>query len=155
MATIGIATALPSLILGPIAGALVDRVDRRKAMLWMNVINAVIFGSAALLLFAELLQVWHVYLLTAASATGMAFHRPSLQSSIPNLVSADQLTRANSLYQISRGVCGIVGLLLGCVPVGLIGVARTLWLDAGTFLAAGVSLLLVAIASPRTSGADG
>jgi len=154
VAAIGIAAELPSLILGPIAGALVDRMDRRRVMLWMNVINAAIFGSAAFLLFADLLQVWHAYLLTSASATAMAFHRPSLQSSIPNLVSAEQLTRANSLYQISRGMCGIVGLSLGGVLVGLIGVAPTLWLDAATFLMAGASLLLVAIPSPQTSQVD-
>jgi DHA3 family macrolide efflux protein-like MFS transporter len=154
VAAIGIAAALPSLILGPIAGALVDRMDRRKVMLWTDLINVAIFGSAASLLFADMLQVWHVYLFTAAGATSMALHRPALQSSIPNLVPAEQLTHANSLYQISRGVCGIVGLLMGGVLVGLIGVAPTLGLDAVTFLIAGTSLLLVAIASPRTSAID-
>ena len=154
VAAIGIAAALPSLILGPIAGALVDRLDRRKVMLWMNLINTVIFGLAAGLLFADLLQAWHAYVFTAASTTAMAFHRPSLQSSIPNLVSEEQLTRANSLYQISRGISGIIGLLLGGILVGLIGVAPTLWLDAATFLMAGMSLLLVVISSPRTSRVD-
>lgn len=151
VAGIGIAAALPSLLLGPIAGAIVDRLDRRKVLFGMNLINTVIFGSAAFLMSIELLQVWHVYVFTAVSATAMAFHRPSLQSSIPNLVSEEQLTRANSLYQISRGICGIVGLLLGGILVGLIGVAPTLWLDAATFLVAGMSLLLVAFPSPRTS----
>lgn len=148
---IGIATALPSLILGPIAGACVDRMDRRKVMLWTDLINALLFVGAALLLFLDILQVWQAYLFAAASATAMAFHRPALQSSIPNLVPEEQLTRANSMYQISRGVCGIVGLSLGGILVGFIGVAPTLWLDAFTFAVAGVSLLLVAIASPRMS----
>ena len=149
VAAIGIAAALPSLLLGPIAGAIVDRVDRRKVMLWMNLINVGIFGLAAFLMSRDVLQVWHVYVFTVASATAMAFHRPSLQSSIPNLVPEEQLTRANSLYQISRGVCGVVGLLLGGVLVDLIGVAPTLWLDAATFLMAGISLLLVAFSSPK------
>jgi len=155
VATIGIAAALPSLLLGPIAGALVDRMDRRKVMLWMNLINTGIFGSAAFLMSRDVLQVWHVYVFTAASAMAMAFHRPSLQSSIPNLVPEEQLTRANSLYQISRGICGLVGLLLGGILVGLIGVAPTLWLDATTFLLAGISLLLVAIPSPKSSRGEG
>ncbi|MCK5828182.1 MFS transporter, partial [Candidatus Bipolaricaulota bacterium] len=52
------------------------------------------------------------------------------------------------------GMCGIVGLSLGGVLVGLIGVTPTLWLDAATFLLAGVSLLLAAIPSPQTSQVD-
>ena len=150
VAAIGIAAALPSLFLGPIAGAIVDRLDRRKVMMSMDAVNAVVFGAAAFLMARDLLVVWHVYLFTAVSASAMAFHRPSLQSSIPNLVDENQLTQANSLYQISRGICGIVGLLLGGILVGTIGVVSTLWLDAATFLIAGFSLLLVAFASPRT-----
>jgi len=151
VAAIGIAAALPSLLLGPIAGAIVDRLDRRKVLIGMNVINAAIFGSAAFLMFAGVLQVWHVYVFTAVSATALAFHRPSLQSSIPNLVGEEQLTRANSLYQISRGISGFAGLLLGGILVGLIGVTPTLVVDAATFLLAAISLLLVAFPSPRTS----
>ncbi len=154
-AAIGIATALPSLILGPMAGALVDRLDRRKVMLWTDLINALLFAGAALLLFMDLLQVWQAYLFAAASATATAFHRPALQSSIPNLVSQEQLTRANSMYQISRGICGIVGLFLGGVLVGFIGFAPTLWLDAFTFAIAGFSLLFVFIASPKASRVEG
>lgn len=148
-AMMGIAAALPSLILGPIAGAYVDRMDRRKVMFWTDLINALIFASAAYLLFTDMLQVWQAYLFAAASATALAFHRPALQSSIPNLVPEEQLTKANSMYQISRGFCGIVGLSLGGVLVGFIGVAPTLWLDAFTFAVAGASLVLVSIASPK------
>lgn len=151
IAVIGIAAALPSLLLGPVAGAIVDRLDRRKVLIGMNLINAVILGSAAFLMFSHVLQVWHVYVLTAVSATAMAFHRPSLQSSIPNLVEKEQLTRANSFYQISRGISGLMGLLLGGILVGLIGVTPTLVVDAATFFLAAVSLLLVAFPSPRTS----
>ena len=151
VAAIGIAAALPSLLLGPVAGAIVDRLDRRKVMIGMNLINAIIFGAAAFLMFANVLQVWHVYVFTGLSATAMAFHRPSLRSSIPNLVREEQLTRANSFYQISRGICGLGGLLLGGILVGSIGVVPTLVLDAATFLLAGISLLLVAFPSPRTS----
>ena len=154
VAALGIAAALPSLLLGPIAGAIVDRHDRRKVMIGMDLINTATFASAALLMLAGALQVWHAYLFAAVSAAAMAFHRPSLQSSIPNLVGAEQLTLANSFYQISRGSCGFVGLLLGGVLVGLIGVTPTLALDAVTFLLAGVSLLSVAFPSPRTSRGD-
>lgn len=154
-AAIGIAAAIPNLLLGPVAGAMVDRFDRRTILCAMDWLNACIYAVAAFLLAFDRLGIWHVYILTALSATAMAFHRPSLQSSIPNLVKKDDLTQANSLYQISRGVCGLVGLLLGGILVASIGVAPTLWLDAGTFFLAGLSLLLVSFASPRVCRGEG
>ncbi len=155
IATVGIAAALPNLVLGPIAGACIDRVDRRKVMIAVNVINGLLVGAAGFLLVSQALQVWEVYLLTVLSSTAMAFHRPSLQASIPNLVGRDQLTRANSFYQVSHSISGLIGLALGGVLVGLIGTAPTLWFDAATFLFAGSSLLFAAFPSPKTSEGRG
>ncbi len=155
IAVIGIAAALPTLLLGPIAGAYVDRTDRRKVMIAMNLVNAVILGTAAFLMFNGALQVWHAYVLTVLSATATSFHRPALQSSIPNLVEKGQLTRANSLYQISRGISGMIGLLLGGILVGFLGPAPTFVLDSATFVLAGLSLLAVAFTSPRTGEVAG
>jgi len=148
-AAIGIAAALPSFILGPFAGAIVDRYDRRKVMRTMDLINAILYAAAAAMMFSGALRVWHVYLFAALSAVATAFHRPALRSSIPNLVTNDQLTMANSFYQISRGVCGFIGLLLGGILVGWIGEAPTLLLDGATFALAGLSLSWVSFASPR------
>jgi DHA3 family macrolide efflux protein-like MFS transporter len=155
IAVVGIAAALPSLLLGPLAGAFIDRVDRRRVMIAVNAINGLLVGAAGFLLVSQALQVWEVYLLTVLSSTAMAFHRPSLQASIPNLVGKDQLTRANSFYQVSRSVSGLIGLALGGVLVGLIGTAPTLWFDAATFFLAGGSLLFAAFPSPRTSEGQG
>lgn len=148
-AAIGIAAAIPSFLLGPFAGAIVDRYDRRRVMQTMDLINAVLYAVASAMMFTGALRVWHVYLFAALSAVATAFHRPALRASIPNLVSQVQLTAANSYYQISRGVCGFVGLLLGGILVGWIGVAPTLLLDGATFALAGLSLALVSFPSPR------
>jgi DHA3 family macrolide efflux protein-like MFS transporter len=155
IAVVGITAALPSLLLGPIAGACIDRVDRRSVMIAVNAINGLLVGAAGVLLVSQALQVWEVYLLTVLSSTAMAFHRPALQASIPNLVEKDQLTRANSFYQVSRSVSGLIGLALGGVLVGLIGTAPTLWFDAATFFLAGGSLLFAAFPSPRTLEGQG
>ena len=155
IAAVGIAAALPSLFLGPIAGAYSDRLDRRRVMMAMNAVNGLIVGAVGFLLLSNALQVWHVYLCTALCATASAFHRPALQASIPNLVEKQQLTRANSFHQVSRSASGLVGLALGGVLVGLIGTAPALWFDAATFLLAGGSLLLTAFPSPRMSEGRG
>jgi len=155
VAGMGIAAAVPTLFLGPFAGACVDRWDRRRVMLATDVLNAIILGAAAFLMFTGNLELWHAYSFAVASAIITAFHRPALQSSIPNLVKKEQLTRANSLYQISRGVSGMIGLLLGGLLVGFLGPAPTFVLDGATFALAGFSLCFVAFSSPRSGeGSD-
>ncbi|HDL86342.1 MAG TPA: MFS transporter, partial [Candidatus Acetothermia bacterium] len=119
LAGVAIASALPTLFLGPIAGVFIDRLDRRKLMLAMDLVNGIIIGTAATLLLIGRLQVWEIYLFTALASTATLFHRPSLQSSIPNLVPGEQLTKANSLYQISAGAAGIAGPAVGGILVGM------------------------------------
>jgi len=149
LAGVAIATVLPTFFLGPIAGVFIDRLDRRRLMLAMDLVNGVIIGTAATLLFIGRLQIWQIYLFSILSSTATVFHRPSLQSSIPNLVEPEQLTKANSLYQISNGITGVVGPALGGILVGFIGSGPTMWVDAITFFVAGISLFLVAFPSPR------
>ena len=81
LAGVAIATALPTLFLGPIAGVFIDRLDRRKLMLAMNLVNGLIIGAAATLLLIGLLQIWEIYVFTILVSTATLFHRPSLQSS--------------------------------------------------------------------------
>ncbi len=149
LAGVAIAAALPVLFLGPLAGVFVDRLDRRRLMLAMDLANGVIIGTAATLLMIGVLQVWEIYLFTILASTATVFHRPALQSSIPNLVSQGELMRANGLYQLSAGAAGIAGPAVGGILVGMIGSGDTMLLDAGTFLLAAVSLALASFPSPR------
>ena len=149
LAGVAIAAALPILFLGPIAGVFIDRLDRRRLMLSMDLVNGLIIGTAATLLLIGTLHVWEIYLFTVLASTATLFHRPSLQSSIPNLVPKEQLTKANSLYQISAGAAGIAGPAIGGILVGMIGSGATMWIDAATFTIAGLSLLASSFPSPR------
>ena len=155
LAGVAIATALPTLFFGPIAGVFIDRLDRRKLMLAMNLVNGLIIGAAAILLLIGLLQIWEIYVFTILASTATLFHRPSLQSSIPNLVPGEQLTKANSLYQISSGAAGIAGPALGGILVGMIGSGPTMWVDAFTFLIAAISLVASSFPSPRMHAGRG
>ncbi|MCD6494996.1 MFS transporter [Candidatus Bipolaricaulota bacterium] len=155
LAGVAIATALPTLFFGPIAGVFIDRLDRRKLMLAMNLVNGLIIGAAATLLLIGLLQIWEIYVFTILASTATLFHRPSLQSSIPNLVPGEQLTKANSLYQISSGAAGIAGPALGGILVGMIGSGPTMWVDAFTFLIAAISLVASSFPSPRMHAGRG
>ena len=155
LASVALIAIAPTLLLGPIAGVFVDRFDRRRVMAAMNVINVGIYGTVASLMHLGVLEVWHLYVFMPLGAVATLIHKAALRSSIPNLVPPQALQRANSLYQISRSICSIVGVLAGGILVGLIGGGATMWLDASTFVIAAVALLFVSFSSPRGAETGG
>jgi len=155
LASVAIASAITRFLAGPLAGMFIDRVDRRRLMLAMNIVNALTMATVGSLLYFGQLQVWHVYISSILAAGATLVHRSALLASIPNLVTKEQLTRANSLDQIASSASGILGPALGGMLVGFLGSGPTMWLDAVTFLVAGASLALVSFASPRVAGERG
>ena len=149
LASVAIATAITRFLAGPIAGTFIDRVDRRKLMLWANVVNGLVMSAAGIGVFSGYMQVWHVYIMGVISAGATLIHRSALLASIPTLVSKDQLTRANSLDQIGYGASSLLGPAVGGFLVSVLGSGPTMWLDAATFFVAAGSLMLVAFVSPE------
>jgi DHA3 family macrolide efflux protein-like MFS transporter len=149
MATVAIASTIPRLIAGPFAGAYVDRWDRRRVMLVLDAIAGVVTAAIASLLAFNALQVWHLYAFTGIVGFGAIFHATALLASVANLVHKEQLSRANSLMQLSHGTSGVFGPAIGGVLIAFVGVSLTLWVDVATFFFAAAMLLIVAFPSPR------
>ena len=89
---IWIATLLPALLLGPLAGAIADRFDRRMTMITGDVIRGLLFLSIPL--FPNL--TW-IYVAKFLAGCVTLFWTPATNASIPNLVPRDKLERANQL----------------------------------------------------------
>ncbi|MFQ5552264.1 MAG: MFS transporter [Thermoplasmata archaeon] len=150
LATVALASAIPRVVVGPFAGAYVDRWDRRKIM---AVVDAVAGGTTlviALLLAGSLLEIWHLYVLGAVLGFGFIFHTTALLASVPNIVHPEQLSRGNSLMQLSHSLSGVVGPAVGGVLIVVVDVAPTLLIDGATFFFASATLLAVAFPSPKS-----
>ncbi len=106
---------LPLVVFGLYGGALADRLDRGRLLRWCE---AGLGGSAVILLVNALLPrpaVWPLYVIAAAQAALLALQRPSLDSSVPRIVSRDQLTAASALLAMSSNTGVIVGSAVGGV----------------------------------------
>ena len=100
LAFVLIATTLPGIVLGPLAGALVDRWDRRWAMIVSDTGAAVGTLIIAALHFTDSLDVWHLYPALALSAAFAAFQFPAYSAATSLLVRRDQLGRAAGIHQL-------------------------------------------------------
>lgn len=149
-----IVTALPAIFAAPWAGALVDRWDRRTILMVCDVAAMTLMASLALLLSTGQLAVWHVYAVAATASLLETFRKPAFLASVPLLVPAQHLPRANGLVHSGEAAASICGPLLAGFLVSAIDFKGVLLIDASTFAVGIVTLLLVTIPrAPANTGA--
>ncbi len=153
-ALISLFTALPGILFSPLAGAFVDRWDRRWAMILSDTGAGVCTLIVALLLLAHRLQVWQIYLLMAVSSTFSAFQWPAYSAATTMLVPKEHLGRASGMTQIGQALAQIASPTLAAVLMGIIQVEGVILIDFATFLFAVGTMLAVRIPHP-TSTAEG
>lgn len=140
-AMISVAAVLPAVLLLPIAGAVADRVDRRRIMIVTDTVAAAAMLSLGVLLWTDHLQLWHVYVVACVGSVCNAFQRPAYIAAIAQLVPKRYLGQANGLAQLGTGSGDMLAALAGGVLVAAVGLHGVVLFDMATFLI-GVSVLL-------------
>jgi len=158
---------LPFLIIGPLAGALVDRVPRKRLMLILDLVRAMIVVSLPLALLLGRMSWPLVGMVAFSLATASTGFNPARDALVPVLAGKRSLTRVNAWFQMSAQMAMIVGslsvaLLLGiseastkaAMDRGDIGpeIARIVslyWVDAATFGISAVFLALIVTGKDR------
>lgn len=138
----------PFLLISPLAGALVDRHDRKRMMMVSDVGAGL--GTVALLVLQALgrLELWHLYAANAVMGTFQAFQWPAYSAAITTLVPKEQYGRANGMMSLVEVGPGILAPLLAGALLPFIGLTGILVLDVVTFVLAVGVLLGVHVPSP-------
>ncbi len=110
---------LPALVLGPLAGAVADRFDRRMNMIVGDVVRAVLYLSIPLNLNLHLVnELTWMYLVQFLASCASLFWTPAKDATVPNLVPADRLEQANQLSLFTTyGTAPVAGLLFGLLEL--------------------------------------
>lgn len=145
---------LPEVIIGPFAGALVDRLNRRVVMIIADGAIALATIALGLIFWAGIVQPWHIYLIMFLRSVGGIFHWPAMQASTSLMVPAEHLARIAGLNQALRGSMNIVAPPLGALLMSLIPIYGILGIDVLTALIAILPLLFVTIPQPVNSAKD-
>jgi MFS transporter, DHA3 family, macrolide efflux protein len=147
-ALISVSATLPAILFSPFAGALVDRWDRRIAMIVSDTGAGICTLVIALLMAGERLEIWHIYVLVGISSTFSAFQWPAYTAATTLLVPKEHFGRASGLVQLAEASAQIVAPLLAGALIGIIQVQGVLLIDFATFLFAFVTLLIVRVPKP-------
>lgn len=139
----GFCQAVPRLLLGVIGGALVDRLDRRRLLLLtQNLAMIQAFAFWALVYF-DLIHFWHILFLVLFIGTVNTLNQTARQSLINTLVPRPELMNAIALNSSIVNLSKVIGPSLGGVLISVIGVSGCLLVNAISFLAIIVSLLMM------------
>jgi DHA3 family macrolide efflux protein-like MFS transporter len=139
---------LPQIVIGPFAGALVDRWNRRVIMILADGTIAAFSLLLAYLFATGMVQIWHIYVVMAIRALGTAFHFPAMSASTPLMVPNEQLTRINGLNQTLQGVNSLAAPTIGALLLSLLPTQGILLIDVGTALLAILPLLFIPVPQP-------
>ena len=116
MGTVAMCAGIPRAALMLMGGAVTDRVSARKVLLATASARAVLVAAIGVLLWLHQLQLWHLFVLASAFGVADAFAMPSAGPLMRSLVPPEQLPAANSIWQSSALLTGIVGP----APAGMI-----------------------------------
>jgi len=136
-------TTLPAVLFGVVAGAYVDRWDRRSTMLIADLARALVVLSIPSLVHLGM-PFFYVAAFTVASIS--LLFEPARLSLIPELVAPDELMAANSLDNVTTSVSELMGLVSGAALVAWLGTTKAFYFDGLTFV---VSALFVAMVRYR------
>jgi MFS transporter, DHA3 family, macrolide efflux protein len=144
---------LPQIVIGPFAGTLVDRWDRRMVMIVADAMIALTTVVVAVLYGLGVVQVWHVYVLLFIRALAGVFDLPALTASTSLLVPEQHLARVAGLNQTVLGVLAMVSPPLGALLLGLVPMPGMLAIEVATVMLSIGALLLIPIPRPPRQSA--
>jgi MFS family permease len=137
------ATFLPYLLFGLVIGAWVDRIDRKRLMIVVDILQALVIGSIGVADLMGVLSVWWIYAVGFTTSTLTIAFQAAEFAAIPSLVSQGDLVTANGRIQASYSAAMVIGPILAGTLVAFLPLADLMLFDAGSFLVSGLTLALI------------
>ena len=134
---------LPGVLFGSVAGVFVDRWDRRKTMIGVNLLQMLVIPLLLLVQSPE--WIWIVYVVGFLESTLSQFFGSAESALLPTLVGEENLTAANSLNSLNDNLARIIGSATGGVLLGLWGLSSVVIADALSYFVAAVLIALIVI----------
>ena len=134
---------LPKVIISPLAGLLVDRWNRRSAMIMSDLGTGIVAVAILFLVWSNNLAIWHIYLALTVTSSLNAFQQPAYIAAIAQLVPVNKLSRANGMVQASFAIAKIAAPAIAGLLMKFYGLENILFVDIATFIVAIATLLSV------------
>lgn len=148
LGVVGFAAAIPSLLISPWGGVVVDRVNKRNLLVVTQASAMILAFMLAALTFAGIVQVWEIVALAALTGVINAFDGPARQAFVVEMVGREDLPNAIAINSMMFNGARVIGPALGGILLATVGTAWCFFINGISFLAVIVCLLLMRL-TPR------
>ncbi|MCC6802339.1 MAG: MFS transporter [Anaerolineae bacterium] len=145
----------PALLFSPIAGALVDRWNRKLVMMISDLGGGVATIVILILYASGQLEVWHLYITSAIWGVANAFQWPAFSAAITLMLPKKQYARANGLMGLADSAASVFAPILASVLLVAVGVGGIMIIDIVTFVFAVGALAFVHVPQPQVTTSEG
>ena len=128
----------PTFLVGFVAGAVVDKYNRKAIIVVADVIRGLVIAVVTWLYYVNLLNIYVIFVSQILLSVGAAFFNPAIPSVIPQIIDKSQLARANSMTSFVRGFSAMIGPVLGGIVVAAFGFGTVFTLNALSFIISAV-----------------
>jgi MFS family permease len=153
-----LARAIPGMLIGPAAGVVLDRFDRKRVMIASDLARAAV--ALAFILTIHRTDTWLLYVLSGMLMAASPFFTSGRSAILPSITTSGELHTANSLTQTTQWTCITLGTLLGGASVAEFGYKWAFVVNAASFLFSAACIARLALPGrgfrpPRASHVDG
>ena len=149
VALLGFFAYVPFVLVSPIAGVWVDRLDRRLVMLFTDFGAGLTTLAMFVLYLTGNLQIWHLFLAEALTGAFEAFQLPAYGAATTMLIPKEHYARASGMRSMAESGSHIAGPVLAGLALGVVDLSGVMLIDLITFVMAFITLMVVAIPSPK------
>jgi MFS family permease len=147
---LGIARALPTILLSPIGGVVADRVDQKRVLSITQTLGFLASLALAIVVVTGQVQLWHIYVQVAVQATITAFDASVRHALFPRLVPKSAIPEAVALSVVAGRFSKMVGPAVGGISIATLGEAAPFFLNAASFLVLIAAVSFMTAVKPRT-----
>ena len=155
LGAIGFAGLFPVLVLGPIAGHVADKHDRRRILIITQIAAMVLAFILAALTLTHLIHEWHLFVLATCLGIVNAFDMPARQAFIVQVVERDDLVNAIALNSTMFNGARIVGPAIAGLVVAAVGEGWCFFANGVSYIAVVVCLIVMRATRPPSTGGTG
>ncbi len=149
LAVVGLAWTLPQVATLLLGGVLSDRLERRRLLVFADLMRCFAIATIAALALADDIELWHVLVLVVFYGVGDALFQPAFSAIVPDVVPRDELLQANALKELMEPVgLRFAGPALGGLLIAVFGVGTAFVVDAATFAVSAVAVSLMSRQPP-------
>lgn len=138
-------STLPGVIIGPFSGVIADKFDRKKLIVYMDILRGLIVLWLCYIIYIGIAGFFHIGLATVLIAICTSFFNPAITASIPNIVDDKLLQKANSLNHFSMNFTQIIGAAVGGILIAAFGIAGVFFINGISFLISAFSEFFITI----------